>query len=390
MAPSNSETAEATREGEPGGLIDVRAADGAPEPGIGLCLSGGGYRAMLFHVGSLWRLYDAGLLKEAKRISSVSGGSITAALLGLKWSRLAFGPAAPGDFIRHVVEPIRGLADRTLDVAGVLSGIILPGSSIADRVARAYEEHLYGDATLQDLPDAPRFVINATSVQSGALWRFSKPYMGDYRVGLVKSPTVKLATAVAASAAFPPVLSPLTLDLDPSAFDPTTDGGLQREPYTDEAVLSDGGVYDNLGLETVWKNYGTVLVGDGGGKMSPEPDPETDWVRHAARVLDIIDNQVRSLRKRQLIASYIEGEREGAYWGIRTNIADYGLADPLPCPFDRTLRLADTPTRLRRLPARLQEQLINWGYAVCDAALRTHVNPGLARPADFPYPAAGV
>lgn len=47
-----------------------------PEAGMALCLSGGGYRAMIFHIGVLWRLYEAGLLKDMKRISSVSGGSI--------------------------------------------------------------------------------------------------------------------------------------------------------------------------------------------------------------------------------------------------------------------------------------------------------------------------
>src|SRR5207244_1435198 len=52
----------------------------APEPGMALCLSGGGYRAMVFHIGALWRLYEARLLGSVKRISSVSGGSITAAL----------------------------------------------------------------------------------------------------------------------------------------------------------------------------------------------------------------------------------------------------------------------------------------------------------------------
>jgi NTE family protein len=52
--------------------------------------------------------------------------------------------------------------------------------------------------------------------------------------------------------------------------------------------------------------------------------------------------------------------------------------------------LAETPTRLKRLDDTRQERLINWGYAVCDAALRKHVKPGLARPADFPYPKSGV
>ena len=46
--------------------------------GAALCLSGGGYRAMVFHIGTLWRLYGVGLLGGIKRISSVSGGSITA------------------------------------------------------------------------------------------------------------------------------------------------------------------------------------------------------------------------------------------------------------------------------------------------------------------------
>lgn len=379
----------ATPNGQPGGLSDLREAS-EPEPGLALCLSGGGYRAMLFHVGVLWRLYESGLLKSTKRISSVSGGSITAGLLGLKWSALPEDPAqGRPDFVREVADPIRALAGQTLDVGGIVGGIFLPGS-IADRVANAYDEHLFRNATLQDLPDEPRFVINATNVQSGALWRFSKPYMADYRVGMVEAPTVRLAVAVAASSAFPPVLSPMTLDLDPAAFKPHSGDDLQKEPYTDEAVLTDGGVYDNLGLEPVWKRYETVLVSDAGGKMQPEPEPETDWVRHSMRVLDIIDNQVRSLRKRQLIDSYQRGSRKGTYWGIRTDIADYGLADPLPCPHARTLELAATPTRLKRLPSRLQEQLINWGYAVCDAAVRKHVDPGMARPAGFPYPGSGV
>jgi hypothetical protein len=46
-----------------------------PRQGMALCLSGGGYRAMVFHLGSLWRLNEAGLLKKLSRISSVSGGS---------------------------------------------------------------------------------------------------------------------------------------------------------------------------------------------------------------------------------------------------------------------------------------------------------------------------
>lgn len=359
---------------------------------MALCLSGGGYRAMVFHIGMLWRLYDARLLRNIKRISSVSGGSITAGVLGLNWSKLGFDPAKLSqDFVPHVVTPLRKLASETIDANSVIGGIFSSGD-ISDKIAAAYDKFLFGGATLQALPSdpAPRFIINATNVQSGVLWRFSKPYMRDYRVGEVKNPTVPLSRAVAASSAFPPVLSPCELRMDASAYTPGSGMDLQREPFTTRVILTDGGVYDNLGLETAWKRYRTILVSDAGGGFETEEEPHTDWARHSYRVLNLIDNQVRSLRKRQVVGSYISGERKGAYWGIRTNIADYQLADAMTCPFDHTTELANTPTRLKRLDNSTQERLINWGYAVCDAALRKHVDPTLSKPAGFPYPGSPV
>lgn len=357
-----------------------------PAKGIALCLSGGGYRAMLFHVGSLWRLNEAGLLPKLNRVSSVSGGSITAGVLALKWGELKFNGGVASNYRELVVEPVRKFAGRTIDGFSVISGALLPGT-IADKVTSEYRKYLYGTATLQELPDSPRFVINATNVQTGSLWRFSKPYMGDWQVGLIDRPRTPLAVAVAASSAFPPVLSPLELDLEDEEYS-RKDGKYHREPFTTRVILTDGGVYDNLGLETAWKEYDTILVSDGGGKMSAEAEPKTDWARHSKRILDLIDNQVRSLRKRQVINSYISGVRKGTYWGIRTDIKNYELADALPCDFKKTTRLADISTRLQRLEDAEQELLINWGYAVCDAALRAHLDASLKAPAvkDMPYP----
>jgi NTE family protein len=369
-------------------LIPTDDSEKTPKPGTALCLSGGGYRAMVFHIGALWRLYEVDLLRGLKRISSVSGGSITAGVLGLKWGKLGFDPAdVRNDFVREVVTPLRNLAGETIDADSIVLGALLPGR-ISDRVAAAYDEHVFNGATLQDLPDEPRFVINATNVQSGALWRFMKPYMRDYRVGEVKKPALRLSQAVAASSAFPPVLSPFEVRLDPMSFTPGSGQDLQRKPFTSRVILTDGGVYDNLGLETAWKRYDTILVSDAGGRMQSQEEAHSDWGRHSLRVLELIDNQVRSLRKRQAIDSFRSGARKGAYWGVRTNVADYQLADALPCPYPRTLALAETPTRLKRMPDDLQEKLINWGYAVCDAALRKHVNPNLPTPTGFPYPAA--
>jgi NTE family protein len=366
----------------------------AAEPGIGLCLSGGGYRAMVFHIGVLWRLYEAGVLTTVKRVSSVSGGSITAGVLALAWKHVAANPPRMDAFDRHVVQPLRGLARKTIDKKSVIGGLLRPFTTISELVSKAYDEHLFHGATLQDLPDEPRFVINATSVQSTVLWRFEKPYMRDYRVGEVKNPRVRLCDAVTASSAFPPVLSPFRMTLDPASFtpkDPDDDAqDLHREPYTRDVVLTDGGVYDNMGLETVWERLDTVLVSDAGGKTQPEGDPKGDWARHAYRVLDLVDNQVRSLRKREIIDAFKYDGHKGAYWGIRTNIKDYELPNALPCPHDRTTALAQTPTRLAEMPDLLQERLVNWGYAVCDAAMRKHVVTTLAPPSGFPYPQAGV
>jgi len=355
-----------------------------PADGVALCLSGGGYRAMLFHVGVVWRLHDAGWLQRLDRVSSVSGGSITAGALALAWPRLA----AEG-LESSFVAPVRALAGRTVDATSVIAGA-LTSDTISERVAKAYRRHLFGEATLQDLPDAPRFIINATSVQSGALFRFSKPYMADWRVGRVNAPTVALADAVAASSAFPPVLSPFQLDVRDLAWVDEQGNDLGFGEYRERLALSDGGVYDNLGLETAWKACRTVLVSDAGGQMAAEPDPDHDWGRHLFRVLGVIDNQVRSLRKRECVDAFISGQRLGAYWGIRTDIADFGLADPLPAPHAATMALATLSTRLARLDDVVQERLINWGYAACDAGLRKHVDPSVPAPAGYPYPAAGV
>jgi NTE family protein len=149
-------------------------------------------------------------------------------------------------------------------------------------------------------------------------------------VGIVNNPTIDLAVAVAASSAFPPVLSPLRLELDPARFEPPSgqpSEDLHREPYLTNVVLTDGGVYDNLGLETAWKRYQTILVSNGGGKMQPEPEPKGDWARHALRVNEVIDNQMRSLRIRQVIAAVQAKQHLGTYWSVRMDAADYHLPD---------------------------------------------------------------
>jgi NTE family protein len=376
----------------PVSVIDVNTNATQIEEGVALCLSGGGYRAMVFHLGALIRLNEVGLLQKLNRVSSVSGGSITAAFLGLKWRELTFENGVAGNLIEKVINPIRALAERTIDADSILGGILTPGVSISDKIAKAYRKHLYNDATLQDLPndnEGPRFVINATNVQTGTLWRFSRPFMADYKVGQVLNPKTPLAIAVGASSAFPPVLSPVVMELKQEHFDPATAGPLCKPPFTTEVILSDGGVYDNLGLETAWKRFKSLLVSDGGGQMLAEPEPHRDWGRHAFRINGIIDNQVRSLRKRQLIEAFQRGtEHDGTYWGIRSHLKDYAKQTGLDCLEQRTQELADTPTRLKRLEPEYQNRLINWGYAISTAAVATHYNAPINAEVRFPYDGA--
>jgi NTE family protein len=311
----------------------------------------------------------------------------------MNWGELRFGAQdVATNFVELIVDPLRNLAGKTVDIWAGLKGLFLP-ESIGTYVARAYRQHLFGGACLVDLPRVrPRFVINATSLQTGALFRFSRPYMADYRIGQIFDPNLSLATAVAASSAFPPFLSPVSLKLEPSTWTASKKSSedCHREPFLSSVVLSDGGVYDNLGLETVWKRYRTVLISDGGAAYPALARPPRNWLSHTIRVLNTIDRQVRSLRKQAAIDAFKSGDHNGTYWGITTNIADYDLADALPCPYEATRRLAAISTRLGKLPALKQEQLINWGYAVCDAGMRKWVARRLPRPSAFPYQNSGV
>jgi NTE family protein len=348
-------------------------------------MSGGGYRAMLFHLGALWRLNELRFLQKFTRISSVSGGSITNGVLALNWKNLGFDANGfAQNFDAQLTKPIRGIAAHSVDISSIAGGVL---GGVSKHVADHYNKFLYHQAKLQDLPDEPRFIFNATSLQTGVLWRFSKPFMGEWKVGLVRNPDVELATAVAASSAFPPVLSPCVLNLDPNSFDKDIPAApdIKLPDFRKKAVLADGGVYDNLGLETAWKHDKTILVSNGGGVLELEPDPKHDWLGQTNRVLNIIYSQVVILRTRSIIELYKMKVRDGSYWGIGSNILSYQLPDALVCPIEVTTNLADTPTRLTAMDDLSQEQLIDWGYAICDAAMRKWIVPDAAAPSGSPY-----
>src|SRR6185503_12739875 len=194
----------------------------------------------------------------------------------------------------------------------------------------------------------------------------------------------------AASSAFPPLLSPVELDLDPNDFTPDSGTDLQGNEFRTQVILTDGGVYDNLGLETAWKRYRTILVSDAGGRFGADADPKRDWARHTMRILFIIDNQVRSLRKRQIVGAYKQGLRKGAYWSISENLDAEQVVKPLDVPFSKTEALANIETRLQKLDQAAQERLINWGYAASAVRLRQFFDNSMPLEAAFPFSQTGV
>jgi NTE family protein len=343
-----------------------------PREGTALCLSGGGYRAMVFHAGVLRRLNEVGYLPKLDFVSSVSGGSITAGILARAWKDLRFEGDRATNLEKLVLDPVRAMAGRNLDVRSVLGGLIRPGQRISDRVAGAYSEHLFQETTLQDLPDHPRFVFCATNLQTASLVRFSKKYVADYRLGVAPELAVPLATAVAASSAFPPYLSPVMLRIPAGAWDPTKPQKL-KDGIRDPIVLSDGGVYDNLGLEPVIKRCAQILVSDGGGYLGNPSRIPGDWMQHLLRVFKVTDNQVRSLRKRVLVAGYRAGDFTGAYWSIRSDPADYPVHSPIAVDPDRATELAAIKTRLTSLQGKDVDGLLQWGDSICDTAMRSWV-----------------
>jgi NTE family protein len=359
---------------------------------VGLALSGGGYRASLFGLGSLCRLNDAGLLQQLDRITSVSGGSILAGVLAHRWEQLRFENGRAVNFADTVMAPVQAFCSHTIDVELGVKGLLNPFKSAGDYLVGCYKKHLFGDTTLKQLATpaegAPLFTFYATNLQTGRSFRFQQDKVADYKIGEARSLEVPLALAVAASSAFPPLFSPILLHADVADW---TAGELAGPSALRERIaLADGGIYDNMGLEQLMGggigNTDIVLVSDAGAPFEVEEKPHENPISQLGRVRDILIDQTRALRKRWLIDQFENHRRGGAYWGVTTKIAAYEASAALAQDNTITGALDDVPTRLSAFEPGMQGRLINWGYALCDAALRTKAGLAVAPAVGLPCP----
>lgn len=312
---------------------------------VGLALSGGGYRASLFHIGVLAQLAERDVLRHVEALSCVSGGSILGAFFYLKLAKLLAEHEEPAITHASYVELVRELADEFL--AGVrkdLRGHLLtnpladvamatPLRSRTNRVSTLLDQQFYdtrprwagGSSGPWRMPEliiepagrgagfSPRYenwqrsakvpilVINATSMNTGRTWQFTASWMGEppdtgtervnanprlRRMYYGEAPgdfrRPRLADAVAASAGVPMVFPPLRL----------------RRLYDGYVVaLSDGGVHDNQGIASLLEQEcSVILVSDASGQLDEVRKPQRNLISVAQRANSVLMSRVRGLQ----------------------------------------------------------------------------------------------
>ncbi|WP_337173664.1 patatin-like phospholipase family protein [Paludisphaera sp.] len=227
-------------------------------PKIGLALSGGGFRATLYHLGIIRFLRDAGMLRDVTHITSVSGGSILAAHLVLNWERYNGAPEefdkAAKEILDFVRMDIRNRIVRRYPFAvlataprWILRRPVKRRYTRAGMLEHHYEKHLYGDVCLYELPESPELHILATNLSEGCITSFTRSGLimqrrlpGDrVQFERIHAGLATVSLAVAASSAFPGFFPPIQLH--------SHDIGAAEAAFSHQA-FTDGGVFDNLGI----------------------------------------------------------------------------------------------------------------------------------------------
>ncbi len=227
------------------------------------------------------------------------------------------------------------LTQTHLERAAIAEGIrhpsLVPGNRA--KLLSLALQHRWGIRGLvNEIPMVPRWAINATAYESGRSWRFMPNRMGDYELQYVIDPPILLADALAASAAYPFYIGPLkvrTADYDWHRY--VEGSRSEMEPHVqtyDTLHLWDGGIYDNVGVEPLFKirgdrfrdEYNFLIVSDASG---PFGNQQPSWLHtRALRLLGIAREQVRSLRARTLVDHFDRHPGTGIYLQIgKTRVA---------------------------------------------------------------------
>ena len=359
---------------------DEQHATAAGRHGTALCLSGGGYRAALFHLGAVRRLNELGVLAQLATVSGVSGGSIVANLLADPRLEFPRAGGVVGRFEQCVAEPLAQLTSRNIRTPALLSRAKPWHWLSRDAAIRALADELAEVVTWWSTPlrdtagSGPGVITGATEIGYGVDWVFEDPTahrphgrVGDYRLGYAAPPAdLRVADIVAASCAFPPFFAPMVLDgvaMHLTGGHKGLESEEERASIMRRVRLTDGGVYDNLGLEPVWKRHATVLVSDGGGVFRART--ERTVIGRTLRILGIATNGGQSVRSRWLQASYARGVLHGTSWALDTVVEG--------CyPRETTELVNAIRTDLDVFSTAEQHVLERHGYLIADVQVRAH------------------
>ena len=313
---------------------------------FGLALSGGGFRASLFHLGMLAALAERDLLRHVEVLSCVSGGSILGAHYYLELRHLLQhkddASLTRDDYVelveRVATEFLAGVQKNIRTRIGTdwlanLRMIFQPGYTTTTRLSALYERHLYGrihddgERLLRKLLVRPKgdehcrpkydnwkrankvpiLILNATSVNTGHNWQFTASWMGEppafidseidgnYRLRRMylesEAPAahrdIRIGDAVAASSCVPGLFAPLELR------------GLYPDGVT--VRLVDGGVHDNQGVFGLLdQNCTVMIVSDASGQMTTVDDPPDDPVGVLLRTISLLQSRVRTAEYREI------------------------------------------------------------------------------------------
>jgi NTE family protein len=336
---------------------------------IALCLSGFGYRAMLFNLGAVWRLNDLNLLRHLGRVSGVSAGALVAAFLATRWDELVRGDWSPTVFRETLAIPLMDLAGRTIDTSPGMIGLLLGSDNAVNRLEKELQR-LFGDLTLQDMPDDPRFVYSATNMQLGTLFLMSKSHVGDATIGRVAGYPMSIAKVVAASNSLPPIVTSISMDLARAS-----------SKFPERLYLATGSMIDHLGLEAAWDHQRTILISDGAVEQEDFAGPPVGIFQQTLRTINVLDKRLRIMRRRQIDDAFRSQIKSGSYWSVSSEEYPAGIQPA------RLKELLELPPRLSKLDMTTIQDLINLGYSACSAAIARDL-PSDRQPREvrLPYP----
>ncbi len=334
--------------------------------GIALCLSGGGFRAALFHLGALRRLYEIGMLQRVDTITAVSGGTLAAAQLAAHAAEWRDRPISPAWWEAQIAAPFRAFTSRNLSAWPVLKGLLHPWTNTGVRALADRIERRLTAVCLDDLPAAPAFKFCASDLVSGANYILDRDGSADLTGG-----DRRVALASAISACHPVFLRPFTTDRP------------QR------ISLVDGGIYDDRGVEPVWRTHRTLLVSDGGDVLRPQRADSVLWplFRSAAVIWD----RYQVVQRRWLIDRLNNDPLGGAYWSIGGAVSHFADGEQ-PTGYSAALA-RDTIATIRTDYDAFSDAeaavLENHGYLLAAAAADRHLRTlGVTYPSlRVPHPA---